>query len=350
MTTVANGRPGVFCDEEGSFVIYSGAKKAVGIAASSVLGETGRVCRVRRISDAALLFGLPEEGSVLTALCAMALQNGASEVAAVSAGPPGETDYPAALAALSEEALFALTCDSEDPAVHALLSQSIKEASEAGRERIGAVSLEMGDGLEEWASSFQNERLLLVCQQGETNGGETQPGCFLAAALLARLSAGSGPAEPAGGKALEGVDRLAAPLTEEQIDGLIALGITPFEERAGRVEIIRAVTSRTQTEGEEDASWRDLTTVLVSDDVLSSVRRALSLLPGAQNSAVSRRAVATQTALVLEEKRREGLLASYRAPDVRADGDDPTLCVVTLDFTVAGGFHQIVLSIRLESA
>lgn len=221
MTTVANGRPGVFCDEEGSFVIYSGAKKAVGIAASSVLGEMGRVCRVRRISDAALLFGLPEEGSVLTALCAMALQNGASEVAAVSVGPPGETDYPAALAALSEEALFALTCDSEDPAVHALLSQSIREASEAGRERIGAVSREMGDGLEEWASSFQNERLLLVCRQGETNGGrDASPGASSPPRCWARLSAGS--------KALEGVDRLAAPLTEEQIDGLIALGITPL--------------------------------------------------------------------------------------------------------------------------
>ena len=138
---------------------------------------------------------------MLTALCAMALQNGASEVAAVSAGPPGETD-------LRRLRRFQRRRSSPSPVTAAPPSRPAVPKHQRGlRSRTGTHRrrfLEMGDGLRNGPPPSRTSGCCSGLPAGETNGGETQPGCFLAAALLARLSAGSGPAEPSGGKALEG--------------------------------------------------------------------------------------------------------------------------------------------------
>ena len=45
----------------------------------------------------------------------------------------------------------------------------------------------------------------------------------------------------------------------------------------------------------------------------------------------------------LEEYRLQGILDSYRSPVVAASGEDPSVCVVTMEFTAARGLNQIVI-------
>ena len=52
---------------------------------------------------------------------------------------------------------------------------------------------------------------------------------------------------------------------------------------------------------------------------------------------------ATQTAVKLEEYRLQGILDSYCSPVVAASGEDPSVCVVTVEFTAARGLNQIVI-------
>ena len=52
---------------------------------------------------------------------------------------------------------------------------------------------------------------------------------------------------------------------------------------------MRGVTTRTQTAGVSDSTWRELTTVLIIDDVIPAVRNALRLkFPRVKNTAQTR--------------------------------------------------------------
>ena len=62
-----------------------------------------------------------------------------------------------------------------------------------------------------------------------------------------------------------------------------------------------------------------------------------------KNNEKTRSALATQTAVKLEEYRLQGILDSYRSPVVAASGEDPSVCVVTVEFTAARGLNQIVI-------
>ena len=59
------------------------------------------------------------------------------------------------------------------------------------------------------------------------------------------------------------------------IDLLVRGGVTPLEMLSGNAGIVRAVTTRTTTGGAADATWRELTTILVVDEVIPGIRNAL---------------------------------------------------------------------------
>ena len=182
---------------------------------------------------------------------------------------------------------------------------------------------------------------MLLCQAPE---GNPAGGGLLAAALAGRLAAAADPSAALNGAVLEGITGLSKAFPEEELDILLQNGVAVLEMRAGRAELIRGVSTRTKTDGVSDRTFHDINTVLIIDTVIAGIRASLKrMLAGARNNEKTRSALATQTAVKLEEYRLQGILDSYRSPVVAASGEDPSVCVVTVEFTAARGLNQIVI-------
>ena len=164
-------------------------------------------------------------------------------------------------------------------------------------------------------------------------------------AVAGAICGGSDPALPLGGAELQGISALEKRLDESEVDALIRGGVTPVERVGGRCWVIRGVTTRTKTGQASDQTWRDLTTILVVDDVIPGVREALrARFPRAKNTAQTRGAVQSLVVEVLERKLAAEVITGYDAVEVTALADEPGICLVTFGFTVTHGMDQIWLS------
>ena len=71
------------------------------------------------------------------------------------------------------------------------------------------------------------------------------------------------------------------------------------------VSPVRGITTRTTTGGAQDITWRELTTILIVDDVIPSIRASLrSRFSRTKNTAQTRGAIRSQVIVELENKLR----------------------------------------------
>ena len=257
-----------------------------------------------------------------------------------------EAGYKAAFSVLeAAEDIAVVVCDSGELTVQQALRDSVKAASEARRERIAVVGGKAGENataLVQRAEGLNSERVVLTAPVGE--GG----GAAVAAAVAGAIAGESDPAIPLGGAELKGVDGLEARYGDTEIDTLVRGGVTPVEQAAGVVSVVRGVTTRTKTGEAADATWRELTTIRIVDDVIPTVRDALrARFRRAKNTEQSRGAIRSQVVLELENKLAREIITGYGEVSVEADADNPTVCLVDFSFTVAHGLNQIWLSAHI---
>ena len=108
------------------------------------------------------------------------------------------------------------------------------------------------------------------------------------------------------------------------------------------------MTTRTTTGAAADATWRDLATIRVVDDVIPSLRQALAAkFRRAKNTPQSRSAIRAQVVLELEQKLSREIITGYEDVAVSADPEEPTRCLVDFSFTVAHGLNQIWLTAHI---
>ena len=139
-----------------------------------------------------------------------------------------------------------------------------------------------------------------------------------------------------------------AELRREVVRLLVRGGVTPLESAAGIISPVRGITTRTTTGGAADAAWRELTTVLIADDVIPSIRGALrSKFSRAKNTARNRGAIRSQVIVELEKKAAAEIIDGYGDVTVSASPDDPTVCLVEFSFAVAHGLNQIYLTVHI---
>ncbi len=340
MTT--HERPGVYSAYDASAVVNGGGAGAVvGIAAVSEAEDAGTLFRLSRYEEAAGAFGAED---ALTKLVRLLFQNGASEVRAVPV--ESSSGYTAAFALLEqEEDIAVMTCDSTDATVHQALRQSVETASQERRERIAVVegpSSENATQLAARAGVLNAERMVLVGPAASDGAGT------LAAAVAGAIAGETDPAVPLGGAELRGLSGLTARYGESEIDVLIRGGVTPVEEVGGVISVVRGVTTRTKTGQAADATWRELTTIRIVDDVIPTIRDALrSRFRRAKNTEQSRGAIRSQVVLELENKLSREIITGYGDVTAQADGENPTVCVVEFSFTVAHGLNQIWISAHI---
>ncbi|MDR3207657.1 MAG: phage tail sheath subtilisin-like domain-containing protein [Oscillospiraceae bacterium] len=350
--SLPNERPGVYSEFDASSVISTlpGARVvgAVGVAA---LPGGGQPVTVTGYAQAVSLFG--GEGQGLTELVRLALAGGAARVVAlpVSGETPGPADYRAAFDALNTiEDIPILICDSPALAVQQALRDAVAEASEARRERIAVVGLGEDDpaALAARADALQSERMVLVGPRGLKTDGGVLSGPYLAAAVAGVMAQNTDPALPLGGAAVPGLGGLTARYGDNEIDLLITGGVTPLEELSGTVSVLRAVTTRTETGGVPDPTWRELSTVLIADHVIAGLRRSLrARFARAKNTEQVRGAVRSHVIMDLEAKKTAQIIDGYRNVAAEQAVGNPTVCVVSFEFAVAHALNQIYLTAHI---
>lgn len=356
MSVTKHERPGVYSSYDASTVVTSGGgQKVVGIAGQAASGTVGKVVRVTSAEQAEAEFGANSGGDCLVELTRLALLNGAAAVAAVAAAvgkTPTEEEYAAAFAKLeAEEHVELMVCGSEMLAVQQALRQSVKNASEGRRERIAVVGAD-GETVSELvtrAQALNCERVVLVAPNAIASDGESAiSGVSVAAAVAGAIAAENDPAVPLGGAVVKGFGGLDALYSDSELDTLIRGGVTPLECVGGELSVVRGITTRTKTGDADDATWRELSTILIVDDVIPAVRSSLrAKFHRSKNTAQTRSAVRSQVILDLENKMAAEIITGYDEVAVSVDSENPTVCLVDFGFTVAHGLNQIHLTAHI---
>ena len=105
---------------------------------------------------------------------------------------------------------------------------------------------------------------------GTDEDGSALSGLTAAAAVAGAIAAQSDPALPLSGAELTGLHGLSQQYNDNDIDLLVRGGVTPLESVAGVVSVVRGITTRTTTGESPDTTWRELSTILIVDDVIPS--------------------------------------------------------------------------------
>lgn len=334
-------RPGVYSSYEASSLTAAAAGGGnVAVVAAAGGDELKKSYQWTSFSRAAADVG----DCPLSRMAQLAIRNGAGVVYGIPAGE----DYGQAFAVMAElENVSVVVCDSTQVSVQQALKTAVQECSAARRERIAVVGGAAGESVEQLvqrAAQLNCERVVLTAPgAGDGSGGA------LCAAAVAGAIAGSGdPALPLGGAQLYGLGELEGNYDDGEIDLLVQGGVTPLETLAGACYVVRGVTTRTKTGGAVDATWRELTTILVVDEVIPGIRRALrAKFSRAKNTAQSRGAIRSLAVMELEKRVSREIIDSYEDVTVSAMESDPTVCLVEFAFTVAHGLNQIWLSAHI---
>ena len=350
MSTIVHERPGVYSAYDASSMVSGGSgARVVGVAARAVSGDVGAVKLLTGYAAGAAAFGEDGESRGMSTILKLLFRNGAASVRAVRVD--GD-DYEAAFALLAAcDDVQVMVCDSADAAVQQKLRDSVAEASANRRERIAVVG---SDGesvaeLVERAAAINSERVVLVGGDALDEQGDEMPAVFAAAAVAGAIAAAGDPAVPVNGMPVYGLGGLAVNYNDNDIDVLVRGGVMPLESVGGVISPVRGVTTRTTTGGAKDATWRELTTILIVDDVIPAVRSALrSRFARTKNTAQTRSAVRSQVIVELEKKLAAQIIDSYGSVTAAASADDPSVCEVEFSFAVAHGMNQIYLTAHIS--
>ena len=343
MSSIVHERPGVYSSYDASMLVRRGtASKVVGVAALAAQGDTDQTALVTSYESGLALFGADGEGESMAEILRLLFLNGVTAVRAVRVAD--SDSYADAFDLLSmEEDIQVVVCDSGELTVQQLLRTSLESASAARRERIGVVgsSGESVSALITRAEGLNSERMVLVGPDVTDGEGNALSGVFAAAAVAGAIAANSDPAAPINGVALSGLGGVGTRYNDNDIDLLVRGGVTPLEAVGG-------VMPRTKTGGSADATWRELTTILIVDDVIPPVRAALrSRFTRTKNTLQTRGAIRSQVIVELENKVAAQIIDGYGEVSVEADSVDPTVCLVEFSFAVAHGLNQIYLTAHI---
>ena len=336
MSITYHERPGVYVEYDTTSRTAAGKSRVAGVCA---LGEGSGIYRFTTVRSALAVFPINTTAGKMLAL---AFENGA---AAVLCCPVADAQgYAAAFARILNE-VDALATDCGDSQTLSALAELL--CADGARECIAFAGLpdpSVG-ALCALAGTLNCERIVLAGPDVRFTGEEScGGGCLAAAAMAGLVCAQTDPALPLSGAALSGLDAVSAALSETQIDTLVRAGVTPLEQTGGQVRIVRAVTTRTSTDGTPDETWRELSTVMILDDVIPAVRDALaSKFLRRKNTAVTRNAVRTQTAIILDDRVRRQIIEGYDSLRVEAVQGDPTACEVSFTFRIVQGLLRIHL-------
>lgn len=341
-------RTGVYSNYEMSTVLVSSSgSKTVALAGVSALED---MLTITSVGQAERELG---EETVLLNLTRLLLMNGAGTVLVYPAEDDEVASYQKAVQTLLGEkkaSYLILDCDYSD--VQVAVKTEILEAAEEGNECIGifGMSSTSTSPLISRAGSMNTERIMLVTGSAYLSWDDATGGGIYGAAAVAGLLAGeTDPAVPVHGVTLKGIGRVPQRFSETELDALVRGGVSQLEMVGNSVSLVRGVTTRTTTNGVADASWREITTIRIVDEVVPGIRSALKAnFIRKKNNETTRGAIRSQVVVELEERKKKEIIDDYGEISVEADETDPTVCLVGFSFTVLHGISRIYLTAHIS--
>ena len=296
MNSTIHERPGVYSSYDASSVVSaSAAAKTIGAAAVATKGTANKVELITSYEEGKSVFGEDASGVYgMSTLLKFLFANGAGAVKAVAVGKDEseEKDYASAFAALSdEEDVGVMVCDSAAQSVHLNLKAAVESASAARYERIAVVggTAETVAQMVDHAKAINSERVVLVGPDIASDDGGTMSAVFAAAAVAAVIAGNTDPSVPINGAELTLFGAAGKRLSDNEIDQLVRGGVTPIETVGGVSSPVRGITTKTSSGGAADTTWRELTTILIVDEVIPTIRSALrTRFARSKNTAQSR--------------------------------------------------------------
>lgn len=348
LSIIYHERPGVYSDYTASSLHT--ARDAKVIALVGVSTATAGLYTVTACADGLTTFGA---GSQLGKMLQAAYDNGAGTVLVYSIAADTTANYTTAIdAVLAEKRAAYCAVGSTAEAVQVSLAAKLGNAARQKGECIGVVSLASPTKAEllERAAALDCERMVLL-GPGCYLPGESAPcaGGIAAAAFCGMLAAQDDPAMPLNGAVLNGISGVTARYEDTDVDALVQGGVTVLEADGGQVTVLRGITSR-QTTGEgRDATYRELNTVLIIDEVVPGIRQALAArFHRAKNNEATRSAIRSQVVVELEDRRVREIIDEYSDVTVTAATEDPGICQVSFRFTVTHGLNRIYLTAHIS--
>ena len=307
----------------------------------------GGVVQLKSLGQLEEFFEPQGAGKEFCRVCRMLLNVGVSGVYAVpltvDGSQAGEELYEGALRKLCEiKRGGVILCDSTKPEVLHKLKEQVELASQNERERL-AVGCVAKEQAAQTAKSLNCERMVLCCQKA---GMKEESLTVCAAAVAAMLAVGEA-MDSYHSRPLEGIEQLE-PLSEQEIETLLGDGVTVLEMADGQAECIRCVTTRTRTGNEEDRTFSSVNVVMMIDEIIRAVRERLSEMLKGKRVGFSQDSVVSQAAVVLDEKKQQGLITSFEPPVAYVQKEDPSVCVVELEFDLAAVFSRIYLTAHIS--
>ena len=349
MSLTYHERPGVYSSYDASSIVARGTTQRVIALIGQAAAKAG-LYRLHSYTEAKEAFG---ETSELGKMAKIAYQNGAGTVLASPVAEDSLTAYQAAMALVfaEKEASFCVAASALET-VQKALRDAVEAASKQGGECIGLVGLASPDldELTDRAASLNSERMVLVGPDVYAWGeAQTAGGHLAASALAGVLTDQSDPALPLNGQVLYGLTGVSAVYEETQIDALVKGGVTVLECYGGKVSAMRGITTRTKTGQTDDATFRELGTILVVDDVIPAIRKSLrAKFVRAKNNALTRNAIRSQVIVELEDRMEREIIEGYDNLTVTALESDPTTCLVEFEFSVVHGLNRIFLTAHIS--
>ena len=349
MSITYHERPGVYSDYDASSIVAVGTAQRV-IALIGTSSAKAGVYTLTSYAGAQDVFGADSQ---LGKMLKLAYQNGAGTVLAYPVAEDSAAAYsPAVSAILAEKRSSLCVLGSALEAVQTAFCTALSGAAQQKGECIGfcgmgaATAAQLGAR----AQKLNCERVVFVGPQVYVTGETAaQDGCMAAAALAGALAAERDPALPLSGLELQGLTGVTAVYSDTEYDALVAAGVTALECEGGRVQVIRALTTRSKTGGSADKTYRELTTMLILDELIPAIRTALrTKFAHAKNNVLTRKAIRNQVVLELEERVEREIIEDYDKLTVTAAQDDRTTCVVEFEFTVVQGLNRILLTAHMN--
>lgn len=349
MSITYHERPGVYSDYDASSVTATGRTDRVIALVGQSEAKSG-LYTVTSYASGRETFG---ESSQLGRMLKLAYQNGAGTVLACPVAEDTEAAYQAAFALVfAEKSASFCVIGSAQEKVHIALRDAVEEASGQRGECIGLAGMASPSiaELTARAGKLNSERMVLMAPDVYLSGETAAAGgCMAAAALAGVLCDQSDPATPLNGQVLMGLSGVTAACEDTEYDALAAAGVTVLECIGGKVSVIRGLTTRTKTGEVSDKTFRELTTILIVDDVIPSIRAALrAKFTRAKNNALTRNAIRNQVVVELEDRIEKEIIEGYDHLTVTASTTDPTVCVVEFEFRVVHGLSRIYLTAHIH--
>lgn len=300
--------PGIFEDYYSSSIIHSNGK-IVGIAAKTSAGTPMTKYSITNYEDCTKLLGNDSDDIIVNRLVETILANGSPEVIVISVGD--DNGYALAFDDLISSGVEIITSDSLSSDTLKDLRLSLIEAEQDGIRCIGIGSVNSlpHDELSALMSDLCCERLVVTLSPD------------ISSAVSGIISSLEDITDPFFNVELKNIKSLDNTVSDsEEADFLIGIGISPIEEIAGKVRLVRCVSTSVVNNGAENDNFMQLNAALISDDVILYVTNVLNdAIKKSSDGGLSKDAIINIAVIALSLKCDDGIIDDFEIPEAVID-------------------------------